>query len=100
MTEIAAVITLQQEGCQLLVNPFSTRAMEFRATQMYKIFRERHAAIDTGTPEANDSFYIADGAFDRNNDQELIDFVCTKYHLERAIILDLEQLSIASSAKN
>ena len=95
--QIDAFIVCDGYSCLLATNPFSPRFQSLAATKLYGIFADKDAIVDPVALEQAEVIYVADCAISRRDTQAVLEYLQTKYDVER--FLDLQPVSTTASAE-
>ena len=84
-----AAIVSWQNNAQLCINPYSPRYDRFRESKLSRFFLSENAFLDPKLEEEKGCGYIVDTSISRENEQDVLDFLCAKYGVEKLVSMDM-----------
>jgi len=85
---------IDKDGCgQIIINPFSNRYNDFKKSVLYIDFSKAQAILDPYEEEKSGNAFVVNGEVDRNDDQEILEFLRNRYGKEFIAMVDLKSIS-------
>ena len=76
---------------QLIINSVSPRVMGFRASELVEVFRSKNGIYDPSVYEGDNDFMIVDSDINRNDTEEVLNYLRTKYGLRHLQTIDMKR---------
>lgn len=94
------VILTTESSMQLCINSLSSRVEAFRSSELTEAFRRKQYLHDPDTYSNDADFMIVDCDIDRNNKNEVLNYLMKKHELDHLQTIDLKKHEGFLSIKN